>query len=560
MTNKTLLGLVVLVIVVVAAAAALTLHKSGTTTTTTTTPQTASKTTKTTTTTEKTTTTTTTKKTTTTTATTAAPPAKGSVIVIGVTDKVTDLDPANAYDFFTWEVLNNVMEGLVKYKPGTLEIEPALAESWEVKDGGKTWVFHLRKDAKFADGTPLTAKDVVRSINRVMKIQGDPSWLVTSFVESVEAPDDYTVVFHLKKPVSYFLALLATPPYFPVHPNYPDDQIVSDATWGGAGPYKIEKFVRDQELVLVPNPYYYGEKPKNSKVIIRFYKDAATLRLALQNGEIDIAWRTLLPADIKFFEKQKGFNVIEVPGSFIRYIVLNTNMTPTNNKLVRQALAAAINRTEIIDTALFGAGEPLYSMIPTTMSAYKPVFKKYGDGNIELAKELLKKAGYDENNKLHIVLWYTPTHYGDTEKDIATVLKQEWEATGVITVDVRSAEWGQYVDMIRKGELMVYLLGWYPDYLDPDDYTYPFLHTGDNSWLGNGYSNPEMDKLLEEAQVTVDEAKRNQLYAQIQDILAEDVPLIPMFQGKLYIVAKDNVKGITPSPTMLFFYSSVYKE
>ncbi|MBP1912408.1 ABC transporter substrate-binding protein [Thermococcus stetteri] len=99
---------------------------------------------------------------------------KASTIVIGVTDKVTDLDPANAYDFYTWEVLHNVMEGLVKYKPGTLEIEPALAESWEVNENSTVWTFHLRKDLKFADGTPLTAKDVVRSIERVMKIQGDP--------------------------------------------------------------------------------------------------------------------------------------------------------------------------------------------------------------------------------------------------------------------------------------------------------------------------------------------------------------------------------------------------
>jgi peptide/nickel transport system substrate-binding protein len=482
------------------------------------------------------------------------------VITIGVTDKVTDLDPSNAYDFFTWEVLYNTMEGLVKYKTGTLDIVPGLAENWTVSDDGLTWTFKLRQGLKFADGTPLTAKDVIRSINRVMTIKGDPSWLVTSFVKSVEAPDDLTVVFHLKKPISYFLYLLVTPPYFPVNPQYPDNEIVSNATWGGAGPYMIKSFVRDQELVLVPNPYYYGEKPKNDKIIIRFYKDASTMRLALQKGEIDIAWRTLQPTDIKFFSNQTGFKVVEVPGAFIRYIVLNVKMDPTSNKLVRKALAASINRTDIIDSALFGAGEPLYSMIPTSMSAYKPVFKTvYGDANFDLAKQLLTQAGYSESNPLQITLWYTPTHYGDTESSIATVLKQEWESTGMIKVTVRSAEWGEYVDKARHGELMVYLLGWYPDYLDPDDYTTPFLHTGDNSWLGNGYSNPEMDKLLEQAQVVLDQTQRNQLYSQVQDILAEDVPLIPMFEGKLYIVAHDNVKGIIPSHTMIFFYSTLEK-
>ncbi len=539
---------VIIVIIAIAAGIAATHHKAPATTATTTT--------KTATTAAKTTATTT--KTTATTAT-ATPAWKKNVIVIGVTDKVTDMDPANAYDFMTWEVLSNVMEGLVKYKPGTLQIEPALAVNWTVKGNGTIWIFKLRKGLKFADGTPLTAQNVVWSIKRVMRIKGDPSWLVCDFVKDVKALDNYTVVFYLKKPISYFLALLTDPPYFPVNPKYPPDKIASDATWGGAGPYKIAKFIRDQEIVLVPNPYYYGPKPNNT-IIIRFYKDAATLRLALQNGEVDIAWRTLLPADIKFFEKQPGYKVVEVPGSFIRYIVLNCNMTPTSNKLVRQALAAAINRTEIIQKALMGAGEPLYSLIPTTMSAYKPVFKRYGDGNIALARKLLEEAGYNETHKLHIVLWYTPTHYGDTEKYIATIIAQEWERTGLITVTVRSAEWGQYVDMIRKGELMAYLLGWYPDYLDPDDYTTPFLHSGCNNWLGNGYSNPVIDKLLDEAQVTINQTKRNQLYAEVQDILAEDVPIIPIFQGKLYIVAHSDIQGIIPSPTMLFFYSTLYKK
>ncbi|HEU97699.1 MAG TPA: peptide ABC transporter substrate-binding protein [Fervidicoccus fontis] len=497
------------------------------------------------------------------TATTTTPPpttAQGATIVIGVTDKVTDLDPANAYDFFTWEVLYNTMEGLVKYKPGTLEIVPALAQNWTVSSDGTTWTFKLRPNLKFSDGTPLTAYDVVRSVKRVMNISGDPSWLVTSFVKDVEAPDAQTVVFHLKIPCSYFLSLLATPPYFPVNPKYPNNTYVSDALWGGAGPYKIASFTRDQELDLVPNPYYYGTAPSNSKVIIRFYKDASTMRMALLSGEIDIAWRTLLPADIAALRKQSGVQVIDVPSTFIRYLVLNVNMTPTNNVLVRQAIAAAINRTEIINTALMGAGTPLYSLIPTSMSAYVPVFKTYyGDGNTTLARQLLTQAGYSSTNKLQLTLWYTPTHYGDTEANVATLIKQELEATGMISVTLQSAEWGQYVQNARSSQMGAYLMGWYPDYLDPDDYTTPFLHTGDNKWLGNQYSNPQMDNLLEQAQVTVDEAARNNIYAQVQNILAHDVPIVPLFEGKLYIVASNSISGIVPSPTMILMYNSIVK-
>ncbi|NJE77085.1 ABC transporter substrate-binding protein [Thermococcus sp. ES12] len=486
---------------------------------------------------------------------------KPTTIVIGVTDKVTDLDPANAYDFYTWEVLNNVMEGLVKYKPGTLEIEPALAESWEVNEDSTVWTFHLRKDLKFADGTPLTAKDVVRSIERVMTIQGDPSWLVTDFVDKVEAKDDYTVVFYLKQPTAYFLALLTTPPYFPVHPDYAPDQIQSDQTAGGAGPYKIIKWVRDEELVLEANPNYYGEKPKTEKIIIKFYRDASTMRLALQNGEIDIAWRTLRPSDIDSLKKDENFNVIEVPGGFIRYICLNTKNDPTSNVKVRQALAAAVDRPEIAQKVFMGTVEPLYSLIPNGMWSHKDVFKeKYGDGNLDLAKQLLSEAGYSESNPLEIQLWYTPTHYGDTEADLAQILKEQWEKTGMIKVTIKSAEWGTYTDYARNGQMQVYLLGWYPDYLDPDDYTTPFLKTGANKWAGTGYSNPTMDELLSQAQRLSDQNERTKLYEQVQDILAQDVPYIPLIQGKLFVVTQKNVKGVTIGPDMIFRYSTLYKE
>ena len=482
-------------------------------------------------------------------------------IVIGVTDKVTDIDPSNAYDFYTWEVLNNIMEGLVKYKPGTLEIEPALAEKWEVSEDSKVWTFYLRKDLKFADGTPLTAKDVVRSIERVMKINGDPAWLVTDFVEKVEAKDDYTVVFYLKQPTSYFLALLTTPPYFPVHPNYKPDAIDSDQTAGGAGPYKIVKWVRDEELVLEANPYYYGEPPKTKRIVIKFYRDASTMRLALQNGEIDIAWRTLKPTDIESLKKEGKFNVIEVPGGFIRYVCLNTKVDPTKEVKVRQALAAAIDRQDIANKVFRGTVEPLYSMIPNGMWSHIDVFKeKYGDTNIDLAKKLLKEAGYDESNPLQIELWYTPTHYGDTEADLAQVLKEQWEKTGAIKVTIKSAEWGTYVDYIRKGQLQVYLLGWYPDYLDPDDYTTPFLKSTANSWSGTGYANPTVDELLTKAQTLTDQNERAKLYEQVQKILAEDVPYIPLIQGKLFVVTSPKVKGVEIGPDMIFKYSTLYKE
>ncbi|MEM3961111.1 MAG: ABC transporter substrate-binding protein [Sulfolobales archaeon] len=489
-------------------------------------------------------------------------PSPPSQIVIGVTDKVTDLDPSNAYDFFTWEVLSNIMEGLYKYKPGTADLIPGIATSYEIRDNGYTWIFHLRDNVRFCDGTPVTAQNVVWSIKRVMYIKGDPSWLVTDFVDDVKALDNYTVEFKLKTPASYFLSLVATPPYFPVNPNYPFTNISSDATWGGAGAYCIKDFKRDEYIVLEANPYYYGEKPKTQTIIIKFYRDASSLRLALERGEVDIAWRTLRPTDYVDLIKSGKYNVIEAPGGFIRYLVINVKMNPTNDVLVRKAIAAAINRTEIIEKVFMGTMQPLYSMVPNGMWSHIDSFKElYGVGpNLTLAREYLMRAGYSESNKLKIELWYTPTHYGDTEADVAQLIKSQLEATGLIEVTIRSSEWATYVSQLRNGQMMVSLLGWYPDYIDPDDYLTPFLKSDANKWTGTGYANPTVDRLLEEAQSIADQSQRASIYEQVQRILADEAPYIPLFQGYLIIVAQKNVEGILVGPPMLLTYSTIYKK
>jgi len=184
----------------------------------------------------------------------------------------------------------------------------------------------------------------------------------------------------------------------------------------------------------------------------------------------------------------------------------------------------------------------------------------YGPGpNITLARELLTQARFSEENKLVIELWYTPTHYGDTEADVATLLKTQLEATGMITVQLRSAEWSTYVDNARNNRMMLSLFGWYPDYIDPDNFLTPFLMTGANKWTGSQYSNPTVDELLNQAQVLVNQSERAELYREVQAILAQEVPFIPLLQGNLMIVYSSNVHGVLIGPPMLMPYYTIYK-
>lgn len=331
-----------------------------------------------------------------------------------------------------------------------------IAESYAVSPDGLTYTFKLRKGMKFTDGETLDAATVKWSVDRVMKLKLDPSWLVLAFVKSVEVVDPSTVRFVLKDAVSYFPALVATPPYFPVSSkSYPADR-TAEPTVGHYGPYKIKKWVRDVELALEANPGYYGAPPKSKEFVVRFFKDATTMRLALEAGEIDIAWKTLRPTDVVNLRAKGTLHLFEVPGGYIRYIVLRCHMKPFDNSLLRRAVAAAIDRDRICREAWKGTVEPLYSMVPMGMWSHIDAFKeKYGTRNLELARKLLTEAGYSKEKPFEFDLWYTPTHYGDPEADVAAIIKESLEETGMMKVTLKSAEWATYAaEYIAKGSCL----------------------------------------------------------------------------------------------------------
>ncbi|MGB7539050.1 MAG: ABC transporter substrate-binding protein, partial [Anaerolineales bacterium] len=228
-----------------------------------------------------------------------------ATIIIGVTDQISSLDPADAYATHDWELIRNTGRTLLRWNPGTSDLVPDLATAMPtISADGLTYTVKMQSGVQFADGLKLTAQMFAEQLNRLLTI--GPSCpndvadaLAIPYVESITASDDVTLVFKLKSPLAYFPQLLATAPYTPSHPDtFPLDKCVllPDAPVYGVGPWYISQHTQNEQLVLEPNPYYKGDlKPQSAQIIIRYFSDPQTLALAVQNGEIDIAWRFLGP-------------------------------------------------------------------------------------------------------------------------------------------------------------------------------------------------------------------------------------------------------------------------
>jgi len=478
-------------------------------------------------------------------------------ITIGTTDKIRILDPADCYDYFSSNILQNTMVGLVDYEIGGTEIIPWLAESWDISEDGLVYTFHLRKDAKFMNGHPVDANAMKFSFDRVIALNGDPAFLLSDIVAETKVVDDYTFEVTLEYPFSAFIAVLGYTVAYPVDPAVaPADDFFYDAPVA-SGPYYIADWERDVQLILKANPDYFGPKPKTDTIVIRFYQNASTLRLALESGEIDVAYRTLDPRDLLIIKSDPRYVVYEGQSPAIRELVFNVQMPPYNNVNIRKAIAYAVDRSYIVDDVFAGTVEPLYTLVPIGMWSHLDVMP---ERDLEKAKELLRKEGYSEDNPLEIELWYTPSHYGSTEADVVQVLKEAIEETGMIKVDIKYAEWATYIDYFINGYMGAFLLGWYPDYLDPDDYLWPFLSKSGAASMGAFYENSLIETMMIQSRAESDVDIRTEINEDVQKVLAIDVPYVPLWQGKQYCVTYPYVKGVVLEPSQIFRYYLLYTE
>lgn len=515
---------------------------------------------------------------------TAAGADSGNAITIGTTDKITSLDPAGSYDNGSYAVQIQVFPFLYAQDYNTSELSPDIAAddgTWN--DDGTEFTVKLKDGLKFANGNDLTAADVKFSYDRIKKINdpNGPSSLLAN-VESVTAKDDTTVVFKDSVPFDVTLKQVMSSPAGPIVDEdtfdadklADADTIVSKKAF--AGPYTLTAFKINESAAYAKNDSYKGLTPaKNSVVQVKYFADASNLKMAVQQGQIDVANRSLSPTDIEDLSKDSKVKVVKGPGGEERFIAFNFKIQPYGEsqpdadankaKAVRQAVANLIDREELSTKVYKGTYTPMYSFIPDGLAGHDDTLKSaYGDGNgkpsTEKAKKVLADAGV--TTPVDLKLQYNSDHYGSVSADEYAALKSQLEAGGLFKVDMQSTEWTQYnkdrvVTDDSDGVYPVYQLGWFPDYSDPDNYLSPFFRDG--NFVNNGYSNKEVNDLIVKQAGEKDESARGDILKQIQKLETEDLSTIPLLQGAQVAVTGTSVKGVTLDASFRFRYASVTK-
>ncbi|MDQ4503277.1 ABC transporter substrate-binding protein [Sinomonas sp. ASV322] len=490
-------------------------------------------------------------------------PAGGGPITVGTTDKVTFLDPAGSYDNGSFMVMNQIYPFLLNSKPGSADPQPDIATSASFT-APTEYTVKLKSGLKWANGDTLDSADVKFSFDRQLKINdpNGPASLLDNLA-STDAPDPTTVVFHLKQGNDQTFPQVLTGPVGPIvdHKVFPADKVLADddiiSKKAFAGPYTISTYQKNQLVSFKSNPDYQGllGKPATDTVNVKYYADSSNLKLDVQQGNIDVAWRSLTATDVDSLAKDSKVKVLKGPGGEMRYIVFNfdtmpygakaANADPAKSLAVRQAMADLVDRDAIATQVYKGTYTPLYSYVPDGFPGATTSLKSlYGDGSGKPSADKAKKALSDAGvqTPVAINLQYNPDHYGKSSGDEYAMVKQQLESSGLFKVNLQSTEWVTYSKDRTKDVYPMYQLGWFPDFSDPDNYLTPFFTA--NNFLKNHYSNPTVQDLIAKEATNPDKSAREKQIGQVQDAVAKDLSTLPLLQGSQIAVVGTGVKGV----------------
>lgn len=487
----------------------------------------------------------------------------GTLTLVGA--EPATLDPHLVTDFDSATYIVEIFSGLVSLNPD-LEIVPDLAKSWDVDDTGTVYTFHLREDAQFHDGKPVTAEDFKWSFERALnpaigstvsslylndivgamdKLEGQ-----ADEVEGIRVIDDYTLEITIDAPKAYFLAKLTYPTGFVL-----DRENVESGgrTWtdrpNGTGPFRLREHRLGEEIVLASNPFYYGE-PKPAVEEVHFLLAGGSAMIMYESGDIDATpvgladiERILDPTDPLHEEL-----TVVAPTLSTFYVGLNNKIPPFDDPKVRQALNYAIDKEVLANVVLRRTRVPAEGILPPKMPGYNPELDVY-DFDVERAKELIAESRYGSVENLPDIT-LTTSGAGAEPGLVATAVIGMLEQNLGIEVSVELVESAVFLSEVGEGNYQMFVLGWSADYPDPQDFLDILFHSKSGNNHVN-YSNPEVDRLLEEARLEQDHDRRMEMYREIERMIVEDAPWIPLFHNAEYWLTKPYVKGMVYPPAVV---------
>ncbi|MFD0981637.1 ABC transporter substrate-binding protein [Tropicimonas aquimaris] len=497
----------------------------------------------------------------------AAAQTPPGVLVVGQIAEPKSLDPHAVTAVNDFRILMNVYDGLVRYKSGTLEVEPALAESWEISEDGTEYTFTLREGISFHDGTPLTAEAVKFNFDRMLDENHPfhdtgpfPLSFFFSAIEATEAVDERTVKFTLNAPYAPFLSNLAYPTGLIVSPAAVEQH---GADFGrnpaGTGPFKFAEWRSNEAVVIEKNPDYWDGAAGLEAVVYRPITDANTRTAEMLAGGIDLMVE-VPPNALSEFEGD-AYTLHEQAGPHLWFLILNAKEGPFADVKVRQAANYAINKQAIVENVLEGTAEVAAGPTPPAFAwAYNEALEPY-PYDPEKAKALIAEAGAEGAE-----LTFYVTEGGSGMLDpvpMGTAIQADLEAVG-FDVKIETYEWNTFLGEVNpglEGKADMAEMAWMTN--DPD--TLPFLALRTEAWPDKGgfnsgyYSNPKVDELLEAARVSTAQDERAALYKEMQEIVQEDAPWVFVANWKQNAVTAAGVAGFELQPSFFLLLDGVTK-
>ncbi|MGI2329071.1 ABC transporter substrate-binding protein [Planococcus sp. YIM B11945] len=498
--------------------------------------------------------------------------AGGGTLIVGLEAEPTSFDAHQLSDYNSSRAAMELYDQLVQFKDGSTELEPGLAEKWEISEDGMEYTFFLREGVKFHDGTDFNAEAVKFSIERQIDPEhpfhdtGQFAYADFTFgmVDSVEVLEDYQVKIKLKEPFAPFLSNMAMHAASIVSPaaveKYGKDFTKNPV---GTGPFKFVSWSPGVEAVLERNDDYFGEVPKLEKVIMKPIAEAQTRLAELEAGNIHLIVN-VPPDDLVRLEGDPNVQKIEQAGMHVWWTAFNTQKEPFNDVKVRQAVNYAVNKEEIIDGLLQGTGELANSPIPPSVWGHNANVKNYPH-DPEKAKQLLAEAGYPDG--FEVDYWVPESGSGMQQPQVmAAAIQADLEKVG-IKLNIQTFEWGTYLDKVfvpfEESDMDMHQMSWVGDNGDPDNFLYILLsgqQVPPNGFNDSYYNNEEVNQLLAEARVTSDKAERTEMYERVQEIFMEEAPWLVLDYEKQIVLAAPNVKNFELHPTGVFRFSKVVLE